>query len=98
MARKKKIEITNGLEQVNNIAIGSAPKKTLVQEIEEMRASGQVGTPEFVTKMRELEVLLGVSEISPFGTNELGSNFLRVNLVGVFINKSSFNNLDSTNL
>lgn len=71
MARKKKIEITNGLEQVNDIAIGSEKKKTLVQEIDEMRASGQVGTPEFVSKMRELEVLLGVSEISPFGTNEL---------------------------
>lgn len=71
MGRKKKIEITNGLEQVNDIAVGSEKKKTLVQEIDEMRASGQVGTPEFVTKMRELEVLLGVSEISPFGTNEL---------------------------
>jgi hypothetical protein len=71
MARKKKIEITNGLEQVNDIAVGSTEKKTLVQEIDEMRASGKVGTPEFVGKMRELEVLLGVSEISPFGTNEL---------------------------
>ena len=71
MARKKKIEITNGLEQVNDIAVGSTQKKTLVQEIDEMRASGRVGTPEFVSKMRELEVLLGVSEISPFGTNEL---------------------------
>jgi len=71
MARKKKIEITNGLEQVNDIAVGSTQKKTLVQEIDEMRASGKVGTPEFVGKMRELEILLGVSEISPFGTNEL---------------------------
>jgi hypothetical protein len=71
MARKKKIEITNGLEQVNDVAIGSTEKKTLVQEIDEMRASGKVGTPEFVGKMRELEILLGVSEISPFGTNEL---------------------------
>ena len=71
MARKKKIEITNGLEQVNDIAVGSTQKKTLVQEIDEMRASGKVGNPEFVGKMRELEVLLGVSEISPFGTNEL---------------------------
>ena len=71
MARKKKIEITNGLEQVNDIAVGSTQKKTLVQEIDEMRASGRVGTPEFVGKMRELEVLLGVSDISPFGTNEL---------------------------
>ena len=36
-----------------------------------MKASGLVGTPEFTDKMRELEVLLGVSQISPFGTNEL---------------------------
>jgi hypothetical protein len=71
MARKKKIEITNGLEQVNDIAVGSIQKKTLVQEIDEMRVAGKVGTPEFVGKMRELEVLLGVSQISPFGTNEL---------------------------
>jgi hypothetical protein len=49
----------------------SATKKTLIQEIEEMKACGSVGTPEFTNKMRELEVLLGVSQISPFGTNEL---------------------------
>ena len=36
-----------------------------------MRENGQVGTEEFVTKMRQLEVLLGISQISPFGTNEL---------------------------
>lgn len=71
MARKNKIEITNGLEQANDVAIGSTQKKTLIQEIDEMKASGQVGTPEFIAKMRELEILLGVSEISPFGTNEL---------------------------
>lgn len=49
----------------------SAPKKTLIQEIEEMKASGLVSTAEFTNKMRELEVMLGVSQISPFGTNEL---------------------------
>ena len=52
-------------------AVASSTKKTLVQEIEEMKANGKVGTPEFTDKMRNLEVLLGVSEISPFGTNEL---------------------------
>lgn len=71
MSRKKKIEIANGMISEDNVSIGSLPKKTLMQEIEEMRASGEVGTPEFVVKMRQLEVLLGVSEISPFGTNEL---------------------------
>jgi hypothetical protein len=36
-----------------------------------MRQEGQVGTPEFTAKMRQMEVVLGVSQISPFGTNEL---------------------------
>ncbi len=73
MARKKKImEEANGMIQDNaSESIASAPKKTLIQEINEMKAAGLVGTPEFTDKMRELEVLLGVSEISPFGTNEL---------------------------
>lgn len=73
MARKKKImEEANGMIQENaSESIASAPKKTLIQEINEMKAAGLVGTPEFTDKMRELEVLLGVSEISPFGTNEL---------------------------
>jgi len=73
MPRKKQIiEEANGMiaEEVSE-SIASTPKKTLIQEIEEMKASGLVRTPEFTDKMRELEVLLGVSEISPFGTNEL---------------------------
>lgn len=45
--------------------------RTLIEEINEMRASNSTNTPEFVAKMRELEILLGVSQISPFGTNEL---------------------------
>lgn len=73
MARKKQIvEETNGMIQESvSESIASAPKRTLIQEIEEMKASGLVGTPEFTDKMRKLEVMLGVSEISPFGTNEL---------------------------
>jgi hypothetical protein len=49
------------------------PKKklTLLDQIEEMKASGDVNTPEFRKKMAELEVVLGIDEISPFGTNEL---------------------------
>jgi hypothetical protein len=73
MARKKQIvEETNGMiQEPVSESIASAPKRTLIQEIEEMKASGLVGTPEFTDKMRKLEVMLGVSEISPFGTNEL---------------------------
>lgn len=73
MPKKKKIiEEANGmLQEQNSESVASTGKKTLTQEIEEMKAAGLVGTPEFTNKMRELEVLLGVSEISPFGTNEL---------------------------
>jgi hypothetical protein len=73
MPKKKKIiEEANGMLQEQNAeSVASTGKKTLTQEIEEMKATGLVGTPEFTNKMRELEVLLGVSEISPFGTNEL---------------------------
>ena len=73
MPRKKKIiEEANGMIQENTSeSQANVGKKTLTQEIEEMKASGLVGTPEFTSKMRELEVLLGVSEISPFGTNEM---------------------------
>jgi hypothetical protein len=73
MSRNKKFtEEANGMiqEEVSE-SIANTGKKTLIQEIEEMKASGLVGTPEFTDKMRELEVLLGVSQISPFGTNEL---------------------------
>ncbi len=73
MPRKKKnIEVANGMVQEDaSESIANVGKKTLTQEIEEMKAAGLVGKPEFTDKMRELEVLLGVSEISPFGTNEL---------------------------
>jgi hypothetical protein len=70
MPRKKKImETTNGMLK-EDVAVASS-KKTIIQEIEEMKANNLVGTQDFTNKMRELEVLLGVSEISPFGTNEM---------------------------
>ena len=65
-AEKKKApfkEVTTGQEQPK--------KKGLLQEIEEMRASGNTQSDEFKQKVRELEVILGVEEINPFGTNEL---------------------------
>ena len=73
MPKKKKItEEANGMiQEPASESIASTPKKTLIQEIEEMKAAGLAGSLEFTSKMRELEVLLGVSEISPFGTNEL---------------------------
>jgi hypothetical protein len=74
MSRKKKIkETTNGMisDHVEEATGNTSPQKTILQEINEMRASGKVGTSEFTSKMRQLEVVLGVSQISPFGTNEL---------------------------
>jgi hypothetical protein len=73
MPRKKKIEEANGvLKEDMQIADGSSKNQpNLVQEINQMRSEGKVGSPEFVSKMRQLEVILGVSQISPFGTNEL---------------------------
>lgn len=69
MPRKKEIEVTNGMVE-SQVSTASADK-TLIDQINEMRANNQTNTPEFVQKMRELEIVLGVSEISPFGTNEL---------------------------
>lgn len=53
-------------------AVEEKPKKrNLVEEINEMKANNETQTPEFTKKMSELEVILGVDEINPFGTNEL---------------------------
>jgi len=46
-------------------------KKSLIDDINEMKASGKVNTPEFREKMAKLENVLGVDQINPFGTNEL---------------------------
>lgn len=48
-----------------------APKKTLIDEINEMKAAGEVDTAEFREKMGKLENVLGVDTINPFGTNEM---------------------------
>ena len=56
-------EVTTGQEQPR--------KKGLLEEIEEMRASGDTKSQQFKDKLKQLEVILGVEEISPFGTNEL---------------------------
>lgn len=46
-------------------------KKSLIEQINEMKASGDVNTPEFRDKMAKLENILGVDQLNPFGTNEL---------------------------
>ena len=63
------METANGV--ASNYESNPYSSRTLIEEINEMRASNSTNTPEFVAKMRELEILLGVSQISPFGTNEL---------------------------
>jgi hypothetical protein len=46
-------------------------EKTILQQIEEMKASGETNTEAFKQKTKELEVMLGINTINPFGTNEL---------------------------
>jgi hypothetical protein len=56
-------EVTTGQEQPK--------KKGLLEEIQEMKASGNTNSEEFKAKVKELEVILGVDTLSPFKTNEL---------------------------
>jgi hypothetical protein len=69
---------TNQMETANGVTSSNEPNPysnhTLIDEINEMRASNSTNTPEFVAKMRELEILLGVSQISPFGTKEFSAS------------------------
>ena len=46
-------------------------KKGIVEEIQEMKARGEINTAAYKEKIRELEVILGVKDLNPFGTNEL---------------------------
>jgi hypothetical protein len=67
----EEFETTNGALQNQESVANVDNPKGLLQEIQEMKQKGQVSTPEFIAKMRQLEIVLGVSQISPFGTNEL---------------------------
>jgi hypothetical protein len=67
--RKKNMEVTNGM--IASDESHASSNQSLLQEIYEMRSKGEVNSPKFVSKMRQMEVLLGISEISPFGTNEM---------------------------
>lgn len=64
------LEITNGVE-TSNVSLASSNNKLLMSELREMKHRGEVSSPEFISKMKQLEVMLGISQISPFGTNEL---------------------------
>lgn len=64
------MEIANGMSIDDSVAKAS-DSKMLIEEIRQMKLRGEVSTPEFVAKMKELEVMLGINQISPFGTNEL---------------------------
>ena len=56
-------EVTTGQEK--------PVKKGIIEEIQEMREKGEINTAAYKEKIRELEVILGVEQLSPFGTNEL---------------------------
>ena len=56
-------EVTTGQEK--------PVKKGIIEEIQEMKERGEINTAAYKEKIRELEVILGVKELSPFGTNEL---------------------------
>ncbi len=62
-------EITNGVDQ--EASQNTKRPKTVIEEINEMRARGETNTAQFRGKMKELELILGIDQINPFGTSEL---------------------------
>ena len=56
-------EVTTGQEK--------PVKKGIVEEIQEMRERGEINTAAYKEKIKELEIALGVQQLSPFKTNEL---------------------------
>ena len=46
-------------------------KKSLIDEIEEMKANGDTKSDEYKQKILRLESIMGVDTLNPFGTNEL---------------------------
>ncbi len=71
--KSKKVQVKAQVEaKTEEVKTEEAPKKpSLISEINEMKANNETRTPEFAQKMGELENILGVNEINPFGTNEL---------------------------
>lgn len=68
---KKKSNMAQAKTQVEAKTEEAPKKPSLISEINEMKANNETRTPEFAQKMSELENILGVNEINPFGTNEL---------------------------
>lgn len=68
---KKKVVKKSKKTKKNVVAKEAPKKKSLIDEINELKAKGETNTAEFRDKMQALEKVLGVDQISPFGTNEL---------------------------
>lgn len=62
----KELQVSVGIDQPK-----ADKRKNILQELEELKSEGKTSTPEFTAKMRELEGVLGVRSVNPFGTNEL---------------------------
>lgn len=60
----KKMKVSYGID--NN-----SSNQGLLAELDYMKSIGATNTKEFKEKTKELEILLGVDTINPFGTNEL---------------------------
>jgi|APGre2960657404_1045060.scaffolds.fasta_scaffold05787_4 hypothetical protein len=60
----KKMKVSYGLDD-------SSADESLLAQLDHMKSIGATNTEEFKQKTRELEILLGVDTINPFGTNEL---------------------------
>ena len=67
MAKTKAKTINKSIGQITQPPV----EKSILQQIEEMKASGETNTELFKQKTKELEVMLGIDTINPFGTNEL---------------------------
>jgi hypothetical protein len=62
--KEKNIDVSYGLNNDSN-------NRGLLAELDHMKSIGSTNTEEFKAKTKELEILLGVDTINPFGTNEL---------------------------
>lgn len=60
----KKMKVSYGLDNASS-------NESLLAQLDHMKSIGATNTEEFKQKTRELEILLGVDTINPFGTNEL---------------------------
>ncbi len=65
MSKAKKMQVSTGKDA------SSSSDKGLLEQIEEMKASGRTNTEEFKQKTKDLEIMLGIDTVNPFGTNEL---------------------------